>query len=476
MKLIERICFWGKPALPVIAACAGLLGMFATAHAQDTGDAQSINRGRYLAVAGDCIACHTAPHGKPFAGGLPLSTPLGNIVSTNITPSKIHGIGNYSFDDFSNAVRKGIRADGAHLYPAMPYTSYGQISDDDMKALYAYFMHGVAAVDEAPQKTELPFPFNIRLSMAIWNTLFLDPKPFEPDPSKSAEWNRGAYLVRGLAHCGTCHTPRNTLMAEDVSRELAGSRVGTWYAPNITPDGNSGIGAWTEADLVNYMRTGHVAGKAQAAGPMVEAVDNSLRYLSDADLKAMAVYLKSIPAVHDAADTRPADAWGKPDNAVNDVRGNAWPADPNALTGAQLYDGYCASCHQAKGEGASGGGLPSLFHNTALGHANTDNLVMVMLEGVKHQPDAPDVLMPGFADLLTDQQVATLGNYLLAKYGNPNAKVTVTQVRTLRAGGEHSSLVGLARAGVAVAVLIIVAIIVLVIRRARRRADSSQQS
>jgi mono/diheme cytochrome c family protein len=476
MKLTERICFWGSVALGVMAACAGLLAMCESAHAQGADDVQLLKRGQYLALAGDCVACHTAAHGKPFAGGLPLATPIGNIVSTNITPSTTQGIGNYTFEQFSNAVRKGIRADGAHLYPAMPYTSYAQVSDDDMKALYAYFMHSVVPVDEAAPKTDLPFPFDIRLSMAFWNMLFLNPKPFEADPSKSAEWNRGAYLVRGLAHCSTCHSPRNALMAEDVSRELAGGAVGTWYAPNITPDVNSGVGAWSEADLVSYMDTGHAPGKAQAAGPMAEAVDNSFRHMSDADLKAIAVYLKSIPSIHEAADTRPADAWGKPQNGVDDVRGVAWPADSSQLTGAQLYDGYCASCHQAKGEGASDGGLPSLVHNTALGRTNTDNLVMVMLEGVKHKADAPDILMPGFAGLLSDQQIATLGNYLLTQYGNPDAKITVKQVQTLRAGGEQSALVGLARAGLIAVMLVIVTVIVLLVRRLRGKAEHTQRT
>ncbi|MBN3788925.1 c-type cytochrome [Burkholderia sp. Ac-20353] len=447
--------------------------MSGTAHAQSVDDAKLIKRGAYLAAAGDCVACHTAPLGKPFAGGLPLSTPLGDIISTNITPSGVHGIGNYTFDQFSNAVRKGVRADGAHLYPAMPYTSYAQVTDDDMKALYAYFMHGVAAVDEAPRETALPFPFNIRLSMAAWNALFLNPKPFVADPAKSAEWNRGAYLVRGLAHCSTCHSPRNVLMAEDLSRDLAGGQVGAWYAPNITSDGNSGVGAWNETDLVNYMRTGHAPEKAQAAGPMAEAVDNSLRHLSEADLKAMAVYLKSVPAIHDAADTQPADAWGKPVSDLEDVRGTPWPADSSQLSGAQLYDGYCASCHQAKGEGASDGGLPSLFHNTALGRTNTDNLVMVMLSGVQRQPDTPDVLMPGFADLLTDQQITTLGNYLLKRYGNPAATVTVERVRTLRAGGEPSSLVMLARVGMAIVAVVIIGVLVLMGRRRRKPAQAA---
>lgn len=469
MKINKRLRYWGGITLGLMASGVGVMAMCDSAHAQGADEAQLIARGHYLATAGDCIACHSAMHGKPFAGGLALATPLGAIISTNITPSKKNGIGNYTYVQFSAAVRKGVRADGANLYPAMPYTSYGQISDDDMKALYAYFMKGVEPVDESPAKTDLPFPFSIRSSMMFWNMLFLDKKPFIADPSMSAEWNRGAYLVRGLAHCSTCHSPRNILMAEDMSRELSGGQVGTWVAPNITPDANSGVGAWSTEDLVNYMRTGHVVGKAQAAGPMAEAVDNSLKHLSDDDLKAMAVYLKSIPPIRNAADAHPADSFGKPQAIDENVRGTPWPEDKNKLSGAQLYDGYCASCHQAKGEGSKDGGLPSLFHNTALGHDNTDNLVNVMLEGVKHKEDAPDMLMPGFAEMLSDQQIATLGNYVLQQYGNPDAKVTVEQVQTLRSGGKQSNLVGLARAGMAGGAIIVLALITLVLRRKRRQ-------
>jgi mono/diheme cytochrome c family protein len=458
--------YWGSLALCSLAAAASLFAMCDAAHAQDADEAQLIKHGEYVARAGDCIACHSAAHGKPFAGGLPLETPLGNIISTNITPSKTNGIGNYTYAQFSEAVRHGVRADGANLYPAMPYTSYAKITDGDMKALYAFMMKGVAPVDESPEKTDLPFPFGIRMSMGVWNAMFLQKDAFKPDRTKSAEWNRGAYLVQGLAHCSTCHSPRNLMMAEDASRELGGGVVGTWHAPNITPDVNSGVGSWSEADLVAYMKTGQAEGKAQAAGPMAEAVDNSLRHLSDADLQAMAVYIKSIPAIHDAADQQSAASFGQEHDATDEVRGHAWPEDKNKLSGAQLYDGYCASCHQAKGEGANG--LPSLFHNTALGHANTDNLVMVMLDGVKHTEDSPEVLMPGFADLMTDQQMATLGNYVLTNYGNPDAKVSVEQIKTLRAGGEKSPLVTLARAGMVVGVLVVLGIIVLLARRRKR--------
>ena len=440
-------------------------------------DATEVQRGQYLATASDCVACHTAPGGKPYAGGLATMTPIGAVISTNITPSKEDGIGNYTEQQFGRAVRKGIRADGSHLYPVMPYTEYSRLTDADVQALYAYFMHGVQPVDSKPPATHLPFPFNIRMSMAAWNLLFLDKHPFEPDPAKGAEWNRGAYLVRGPAHCGTCHTPRNLLMASKSSDALAGGVVGTWFAPNITPDANSGIGNWSERDIVDYLQSGRAPGKAQAAGPMVEAIDNSLRHLTPADLRAMAVYLKTVPARHDAADTRPVDAWGSAYADLASLRGKPLPKDANDMTGPQLYDAYCASCHQDRGQGSFEGGLPPLFHNTATGRTNTDNLVMVILDGVRWHTDGSGTRMPGFAGELTDRQIATLGAYLTAHFGNPSARITPTQVANLRAGGAPSHLVLLARILMVIVLVIIVAIIVWIVlalvRRHRRAADAS---
>ncbi len=431
---------------------------------------EQIKRGQYLATAGDCIACHSVSAGKPFAGGLQLATPLGPIMATNITPSKTHGIGNYSLEQFSEALRKGIRADGAHLYPAMPYTAYALVSDEDVVALYEYFMQGVAPVDTAPPTTSLPFPFNIRQSMAAWNLLFLDDKRFQPDASKSEEWNRGAYLARGLAHCSTCHTPRNFMMAEKMSRELAGGDLGTWYAPNITSDVNSGIGGWTEKELVDYMRHGHVAGKGPAAGPMAEAIDHSLRHLTDADLHAMAVYLKGVPAVHEATDTQPAYELGAPADDLNSIRGVPLPADLNKMTGPQLYDAHCATCHQARGQGSFDGGLPPLFHNTTVGKVNTNNLVMVVLDGIHRELDPPELRMPGFAHTLSDQQVATLSTYLVQRYGNPKAEVSAAQVKVLRDGGPVSHLVMLARVGMGLALAVLIALVAwALLRRSRRR-------
>jgi len=344
-------------------------------------DVDLIARGKYMAIACDCVACHTAPGGEAMAGGLAIGTPIGSIMSTNITPSKQNGIANYTLEQFDAALRRGVRADGKQLYPAMPYTSYALLSDDDVGALYAYFMNGVTPVETRPTETSLPFPFNIRLSMAAWNLLFLDSGPFKRDSAQDAEWNRGAYLVRGPAHCGTCHTPRNLFMAESTSNLMAGGDVGFWHAPNVTSDPNSGVGGWTVEELIAYMRDGHAIGKSQAAGPMAEAVDNSLHLLTRDDLKAIAVYLKTVPPVHDPADTQPVFAWGSPSDELTSIRGVALPQDRNSMTGPQLYDAYCATCHQAEGQGSFDGGLPSLLHNTALGRINTNNLVIVMLEG-----------------------------------------------------------------------------------------------
>ncbi len=445
-----------------------LLGLMLTAvHVSAADDAQ-IERGKYLALAGDCVACHSVPGGKPFAGGLALPTPIGEIIATNITPSKTAGIGGYSLEQFSDALRKGVRADGKHLYPAMPYTSYAKVTDEDVQAMYAYFMNAVAPVDTPAKPTDLPFPFNIRFSMAAWNLLFLDDKVFVPDSSKDAEWNRGAYLVQGLTHCSTCHSPRNLMMAEVSAKPLAGGEVGTWYAPNITSDANSGIGGWEVAELVAYLKTGEAKGKGQAAGPMAEAVDHSLQHLNDADLKAIAVYLKTVPAQRDANDPQAVYALGKKVDELPTIRGLSLPSDGDKMSGAQLYDAYCATCHQAQGQGSFDDGLPSLAHNTAVGRSNTNNLVMVILEGVRRGEGGQDIRMQGFAQALSDQQVATLASYLTTHFGNPAIKVSASQVKELRAGGPGSNLVGLAQTAIVVGVLVVIGLIIWLIRRRRQ--------
>jgi mono/diheme cytochrome c family protein len=393
---------------------------------------------------------------------------LGAIYATNITPSKRFGIGNYSLAQFDRAVRRGIRADGAHLYPAMPYTSYTLMSDADVKDLYVYFMSSVAPVEVAAPKSQLPFPFNIRLSMTAWNLLFLKDKRFDPDPHKSVAWNRGAFLVRGPEHCGDCHTPRNLLMNESTAHALGGADLDGWYAPNITSDPNSGIGGWSQQDLVDYLRVGHAAGKAQTAGPMAEAIDDSLSHLTAPDLEAIAVYLKTVAAVHDPTDARPAFAWGGPVSGLDAIRGDPVPADPNTMSGPQLYDAYCASCHNDAGQGTSDGHAPSLFHNAALGRKNTNNLVMVMLHGIQRETSPPAVPMPAFSRL-SDHQIAVLGSYLVKTYGNPASKVSEAQVKALRSGGPASPLVTLVRVAMALGVIAALALIAWIVLRVRRR-------
>jgi mono/diheme cytochrome c family protein len=439
--------------------------------------ATAIKRGEYLATAADCGACHTAPGGKPFAGGLPISTPLGTIYSTNITPSVDFGIGHYTEEEFSRALRRGVRRDGANLYPAMPYTSYAKFTEDDAHALYLYFTQTVKPVEQRPPPTQLPFPMNIRASMIAWNLLFLDSAAFVPDPHQSAEWNRGAYLVQGAAHCGTCHTPRGFLMQEQTSRALSGAQVGPWYAPNITSDPMSGIGRWTKEELAAYLRTGHLSGKAQAAGSMGEAVEDSFQHLAAADLDAIATYIKSVAAVHSPADDASRFTAGKMFSELGALRGrdgirSDTDADPS---GAALFQGNCGSCHSAEGQGSKDGYYPSLFANSATGARNATNLVATILYGVDRTTSGRQAFMPGFgghatdANPLSDRDIVVLGNYVLAHYGSADTAVTEQQVAEERRGGPSSPLLALARGGIAAAAIVVFLGVAFLIFRRRKR-------
>lgn len=459
-------------------------GAAAQAQAPAEADARLLERGRSLAIAADCLACHTqAGGGKPYAGGYPINSPLGVIYASNITPSKTAGIGDYSEADFARALREGVRKDGARLYPAMPYTSYTLITDEDMKALYAYFMKGVAPVDEPAPVTRLPFPFSVRASMLGWNLLFLDNRRYTPDPSKSEQVNRGAYLANALAHCGSCHTPRNALMAEDAGRALGGGPVGPWYAPNISSDPVAGIGGWSEDELVQYLRTGRVAGKAQAGGMMAEAVENSFQHMPETGLRAIAAYLKSTAPVgpESAADgKRPAGTAYDQGRAASDEarrRGmDSQTATASLKSGAALFSGYCASCHQSSGAGSANQAYPSLFHNTATGAGTAANLVATILYGIDRNVGDQHVLMPRFdqksyVNPLTNQQVADISNYVLASYGNPDLRVTPADVQQSRDGGPVPLLAKaqpyLVPGGVAV--LVVLLLLLLAWRRACRR-------
>jgi fructose 5-dehydrogenase cytochrome subunit len=476
--LCKAVC---KPLFYLAAGLPFLLFGAQWAQAQAPADATAlVEKGRYLAVAGDCMACHTAPKGgQPFAGGYGIDSPLGRIYSTNITPSKSAGIGNYSELQFRRALRQGVRADGVHLYPAMPYTSYTLLSDDDVHALYTYFMQGVKPVDTVAPPTTLPFPFNMRASMMGWNLLFLKDQRFVPQSGQTQQITRGDYLTNALAHCSACHTPRNALMAEDNGQRFAGAPLGPWYAPNISSDPVSGIGAWSDAELTQYLRSGHAGGKNQAAAGMAEAVQNSLQFLSEPDVSAIVAYLRSTKPIRAAADIKPAYEYGRPHSEEAALRGLLGPNQNHSLkSGASLYSAYCASCHQATGSGSSNQAYPSLFHNTATGSTNRANLIATMLYGVERKTGDQEVLMPRFDSLsyvnpLTSVQIAAIANYVLEQYGNPGAPVTAEDVDIARAGGPRPllaqiqpyilPLIGL------VAILFIVAL-ALVGRRKRRKS------
>ncbi|WP_052672979.1 cytochrome c [Pseudomonas sp. ES3-33] len=434
-----------------------------------------IARGKYLSIASDCAACHTVKGGAEFAGGLAIVSPVGKIFASNITPSNSAGIGLYSEGQFSSALRKGIRRDGANLYPAMPYASYSALSDVDIKALYAYFKDGVKAVDTPAPKTSLPFPMNIRMSMKAWNLLFLPGRPMKDDPGQSSEWNRGRYLVEGAAHCAECHTPRGLLMQKKSGSAMSGGLVGAWYAPNITSDPISGIGIWSNTELVEYLRTGKLHGKAQAAGSMAEAVEDSFQYLTDQDLSAIATYIRRVPAINDEGESNNRFSQGKASSETAVFRGvTSSTSLEETATGAQLFQGNCASCHLDKAQGTRDGYYPSLFHNSATGSINANNLVATILNGVDRTTTKGQVYMPGFggkpADLnaLSDTQIVSLANYILSNYGQLSVKVTSEIVATVRQGGPASNLILWARIGMAGGALIVVLLGVWWLRRRSR--------
>ncbi|WP_168787451.1 cytochrome c [Paraburkholderia aromaticivorans] len=450
------------------------LSLSSLAHALpgDTLNSQDVvTRGKYVSVAADCMACHSAPHGgKPFAGGYGIDTPLGKIYSTNITPSTSAGIGSYSEAEFSNAIRRGIRRDGRHLYPAMPYTSYAKMSDTDVSALYAYFMHGVAPVDEPiSQKTDLPFPFGYRGLMSVWNGMFLDEKPFQEDHTRSAEWNRGAYLSKALAHCDSCHTPRNAMMSEIGSADLSGASLGSWYAPNITSDPVSGVGGWTDQELYQYLKTGHVAGKAQAAGPMAEAIGNSLQHLNDSDLKSLVTYVKQSPPIASSGVDKPRYGYGKPSASEVELRGTA-----NPDRGWQIFSGSCAACHQVNATGTGNNDYPSLFHNTATGGEHPDNLIATIVFGLTRDINGKTTFMPGFGpqasytERLSDEDIAAVSNYVLTQYGNAKLKVTPEDVATIRQGGPAPMIAKLVPAALIAFLVFIVAVVSWIVIRRRK--------
>ncbi|MEM5434259.1 cytochrome c [Paraburkholderia diazotrophica] len=392
--------------------------------------ADLVKRGEYLARVGDCIACHTSDTGRPFAGGLAMHTPFGTIYTPNITPDADTGIGHWTDADFMRAMHEGIGKEGERLYPAFPYVEYTKVTELDVQAIRAY-LNTVAPVHYTPPANSLSFPFNLRWLMFFWNLLNFDDGRFVPDPKQSAEWNRGAYLVQGLAHCEECHTPRNFTQGLKTSERFSGAILAGWHAYNITPHKTSGIGEWTDQDVIGYLSTGVAPGLANAAGPMADVVADSTQYLDREDLRSIATYLRAIKPV-DTGESRARAGWGAPASDVVALRGTK----TNGVNGAQLFLANCATCHNWTGEGVGAsapGAYPSLIHNTVSGASDANNLAMVILHGVSRRTQAADALMPAFDRDLSDEQIAAITNYVTKRFGNPQSTVSVEQIGTLRA-------------------------------------------
>ena len=320
----------------ILLAAALLLVGSAAVRAQNP-DKQSfevIEHGRYMATAADCTACHTAPGGKPFAGGGALETPFGILLAPNITPDVATGTGGWTDAEFINAVQNGIGHGGIHLYPAMPYTYYTKMRRADVIAIRAY-LETVQPVHNLVQPNQLPFPFNQREVMVGWNALYFTPGKFKPDPGKSAEWNRGAYLVEAAEHCSLCHTPKNAMGGDENSQAMQGSVLQSWYAPNLTGNRRIGIGNWSVDDIALYLKTGRNRYDI-ASGPMADAITHSMSHLTDADLRAIAVYLKDLPP----------GGGGLPQPVS--------AQDPAMQHGQAIYNNQCAACHTVGGEGIVG--------------------------------------------------------------------------------------------------------------------------
>jgi alcohol dehydrogenase (quinone), cytochrome c subunit len=413
---------------------AALAAASASAFAQgDATDAELVKRGEYLAKAGDCAGCHTALQaGAPFAGGLGMGSPFGTIMTSNITPDKQFGIGDYSYDDFAKALREGVARGGKHLYPAMPYPSFSKITDDDMHALYAYFIHGVRPVHKEAPPTKLPFPFNQRWALALWDLAFSPEGRYKPSPEHAVEWNRGAYLMQSLGHCGACHTPRGLAFEErgyDQSSKhyLTGGVNDHWFAPNLTGDPGSGLGRVQQREIVSFLRGGHGGGLV-SFGSMVQVVEDSTQYMSDDDLNAIAIYLKSLPA------QKPSGAY-TPHSRAASLTATAMHTGEIARPGSGIFMSYCAKCHQADGSGVANK-YPKLAGNPAVLAPDTTSLIRLLVEGgsspeTKNGPERKK--MPAFAEKLTTAEIAQVLTFIRTTWGNDARPVATREVQTLRA-------------------------------------------
>jgi mono/diheme cytochrome c family protein len=373
--------------------------------------AELIARGEYLTRAADCAACHNAPGGKPFSGGVAFKLPFGTIYSTNITADGETGIGTWSDDDFVRALHRGIAKDGTHLYPAFPYTSYTGLSRDDAVAIKAY-LFSLPPVHAPARPADLSFPFNQRWTMLFWNLAFLDEHRFRPDPARTAEANRGAYLATALGHCGECHTPRNLAFALRPSKQFAGTALQGWDAYNISPARQSGIGGWSDAQVADYLGTGHAHDRGAAAGPMGEAVSHSLQYLSPHDITALVAYLRTVKPQPGAANATSAPA-------AEEVAGGP---------GRRIFEGACAGCHEWDGRGRETP-YAALAGSRTVSDPKGLNLIQVLLTGATLQLKGGTIFMPGFASAYSDAELAAAANYVIAHFSGKTGQVTAEDVR-----------------------------------------------
>ena len=386
----------------LLATAALMLGIACAVAADDPADPNLVARGNYLAKAADCMPCHTSASDKPYAGGLRLNTPFGAIYSPNVTPDRETGIGAWTFEQFKDAVHNGIRADGKYLYPAMPFDAFTEITEDDLKALWAYF-RSLKPVKQQNHANELTFPFSIREGMLAWRLLFFHAHRFEPNAGKSAQWNRGAYLVEALGHCGDCHTPRNFMGATIASERFEGAKIDQWYAPNITPEALAKANHWDKSQLIAFLKKG-AAINSTVLGPMQEVVHDSLSFLTPDDVDAMATYLLDVTN----AKAPPAAVAKKLPAATEQ-------------SAAKLYADNCATCHQANGQGVAGS-IPPLAGNPAVVAAKPFDALSVVLAGIPARDGLP--AMPSFGGSLDDRSVADVVNYIRTNWGNaaaPNA-------------------------------------------------------
>jgi mono/diheme cytochrome c family protein len=390
--------------------------------------------GEYVARLADCVACHSTPGSEPFVGGLKMGTPMGVLYSTNITPDPDTGIGRYTLAEFDNAVRRGVARDGHRLYPAMPYPSYVALTDEDVRKLYGYFMFAVRPAHQRNQSPEIGFPFNQRWGLTLWNGIFASGRPYYEKKDHDVVWNRGAYLVQGLGHCGACHTERGWAFNEKArdersSKFLGGGLLDGWYASNLRGDPILGLGRWTEAEIVQFFRFGRNA-HATVFGSMLDAYNNSMQFMTDADSTAVARYLKSLPGNAD-----------DPNYVFSPATQQALDRGDLRARGASLYLKQCSTCHGQDGKGR-GDLLPPLAGNASVLEREPASLLNIILNGagrivVNGVPDS--YRMTPFRLLLSDEEIADVATFIRSSWGNPAAAVQASQVKELREATDPSS-------------------------------------